>query len=459
MTGPLAGAGRDTAHTQRASRRATLLTLGVLAVLVALVVLLTPMSDDGDDTRLTTLKYGPGNARLAADLLRRLGWRTRVSTAPLRGPLDTTVIYAVFDGPTPMRGPERAAVLAAVRRGAGLLVSKSEGESFALLDSLGLRTQAAGLAEVHPLGSCPVETDPLAVLRVRTRMMTFDTSRTVRRGTRTVVPYPSNATPLLSSAVVHRGPFDAGDETDDGASATSDDPTTSGADPRPAAPRSPMREPAPDTTLLPTVLAFPLGAGRVVALADPDVLRTDQVRNCASGDALAVVRAAEYLSADRRREIVFVEYYQSESGDGPGVVMGEWLRGAAAGRMTLTLLGACLVLLLARGRRTLAPVYRVREERRSALEHVDALATAWRTVRGTRTVARMLARGIRRRHAAGRWRMLDDAQFLSALAERHPSIAGQTAQLTAALAVPPSPADLPALRRAAAQIDAECLAP
>jgi hypothetical protein len=90
---------------------------------------------------------------------------------------------------------------------------------------------------------------------------------------------------------------------------------------------------------------------------------------------------------------------------------------------------------------------------------VDALATAWRAVRGTRTVARQLARGIRRRHAAGRWRTLDDTAFLAALAERHPAIAGDAARLTDAIDTPVTPAELPALRTAAAHIDAECLTP
>lgn len=177
------------------------------------------------------------------------------------------------------------------------------------------------------------------------------------------------------------------------------------------------------------------------------------------GSALSVVRGLEYLSAGRQRTVLFAEYYQGVSSDGPGVVLWEWLRESRAGRMILTLIVACALLLGARGRRTLAPVYREREERRSALEHVDALATAWRAVRGTRTVARMLARGIRRRHAAGRWRTLDDASFLAALAERHHTISDDVTALTVAMEAPVAPSELSALRKAAAHIDAECLAP
>ena len=432
----------DAAAERRTARRGTLITLGILIVLVALVVLLSPVSDNGFDTRLTTLKYGSGNARLASDLARKLGWTVQIATGPLSGPLDTAATYLVFDGPTPMATPERAAVLDAVRRGAGLLLSPGSDGEFALLDSLGLRTGASGAVDTTPLGACAAETDPLAALRVRTQMRTFTTTPPTDSSARRVVPFPAHARTLLSSDV--RLPKD--DTDDDGAADT----TIHAAKPSKAAALHEAR---------PSIVAFPYGRGRVVAFADPDVIRTDQMRNCTMGSALSVVRSLEYLTSGRGRALVFAEYYQNESSDGAGVVMWEWLRLSGPGRTVLTLMFAAVALLVARGRRTLAPVYRLREERRSALEHVDALATAWRAVRGTRTVARMLARGIRRRHAAGRWRTLDDTAFLAALAERHPAIADDAARLTRAIESPAAPSDLPALRASAAHIDAECLTP
>lgn len=477
------------AGAQRRARRGTLITLGVLAVLVALVVLLTPVSDNAsNDTRLTTLRYGGGNARLAADLARQLGWTVRTTDTPLTGDLDTTVIYAVFGGPTPMTKSERDAVQRAVTRGAGMLLAPSADGPSLLAQSLGLRSGRAGKVHPTPLGTCPPETDRFSALRVRPNMLTFDT---VRRTTRdgkpsTTVPFPKDVRTLLSSDVTIRRTDDEDDdaEPDGGAApavvATAGDSTgtrpTAG-DSNAAAPTSgdsarrdsvtgdsAARTSADSQSTIrtapqPSVVAFPLGRGRVVAMADPDLLRTDQLRNCTMGTALTFVRGLEYLSEGRQRTIVFSEYYQVLRTDGPSVVLGEWLRGTGLGRMVLTMLGACIVLLLARGRRTLAPVYRLREERRSALEHVDALATAWEAVRGTRTVARMLARGIRRRHAAGRWRSLDDTAFLAALAERHPAIADDAARLTRAIESPAAPSDLPALRTAAAHIDAECLTP
>lgn len=456
----------DDADTRRSARRGTLLTVGALAVLLVLIILLTPVKDDNGDDRLTTLRFGDGNARLASDLAKRLGWPVRNQSSPLRGALDTAVIYAVFDGPTPMGIADRNAILQAVRRGAGLLVAPQARTPFALLDSLGLHPGKTGLVTPQPLGNCPTETDPLASLRVRTRMVTFDTVPPRGASSRTAVPYPAGARTLLASDV--RGVPGQSDDGDDStqnrtarpapsterAAPTSDTPSVTKLS---ALRATPIVNARPE--LRPTIVAFAFGKGRVVALADPDVLRTDQMRNCAMGSALSVVRALEYLSVGQRRPVVFAEYYQLVRTDGPAVVLREWLLGSALGRMALTLAMAALVLLAARGRRTLAPLYRQREERRSALEHVDALATAWQTVRGTRTVARMLARGIRRRHAAGRWRTLDDTAFLAALAERHPAIADDASRLTRAIESAPAPSDLPALRQAAAHIDAECLTP
>jgi hypothetical protein len=461
----------DGALGHHRSRRATILTVGVLAALIVLIVLLTPVTDGDEQTRLDPARFGPGNARLAADLIRRFGWVTENAATPFRGTPDTSVIYAVFEGPTPMRTAELNALLGAVRRGAGLLVAPKEntaalfgrGGDFPLLDSLGLRTRGAGKVHARPLGACTPTQDPLAAIRVRSRMLTFDTA-TVRRGAKTarLVPYPSGAEVLLASDVAVDDSITAKIERNSNKTPALDSTVTT-------APGESLRVNAAihgsgdstgaDVEAQPTVVAFALGRGRVVALADPDILRNDQMRNCAMGSALTVIRGFEYLSIDRRRPVVFATYYQGVTSDGPGRVLWEWLRDSRPGRMVLTLIAACVLLLGARGRRTLAPVYRDREERRSALEHVDALATAWRAVRGTRTVSRMLARGIRRRHAAGRWRTLDDASFLAALAERHPAIANDVATLTLAMEVPAAPSELPTLRKAAARIDAECLAP
>jgi hypothetical protein len=468
----------DPVAEQRRSRRGTIVVALIVAALITVIVLLTPANDGTADTRLTTLRYGPANARLFADLAKKLGWQVITTNAPLRGALDTTAIYAVFGGPTPMPTAERNAILSAVRRGAGLLVTPDAGNALPLLDSLGLRIGPAGKLTATPLTGCTPEADPLSVLRVRPMMTTFvDGPDTTARKASTV-PYPAGATVLLSSDVSLNVAEASGDSAaadhdslsrsarasrsaSGDSSSKADGPTTA------SAPRDTIAAPdstRPDSIHVPTephptMIAFAVGRGRVVAIADPDILRTDQLRNCSMGSAMRVVRGLEYLSVARTRSLRVAEYYQQERADGPGVVVSDWLRQTGAGRLVLTLMAAGVIWLLALGRRTLAPVFRIREERRSALEHVDALATAWQSVRGTRTVARLLARGIRRRHAGGRWRSLDDAAFLEALATRHPAISDDVARLTRAMASPAAPTDLPALRSAAAHIDAECLAP
>jgi hypothetical protein len=445
----------DPSAAQRA-RRGTLLTLGALAGLIVLIVLLTPVRDSDSDSRLTSERYGAGNARLAYDLAGRLGWPVRRRAQPLRGTLDTTAIYAVFDGPTTMPTADRVAILDAVRRGAALLVAPQANAPFALLDSLGLHRGKVGLVTRTPLGTCPAaSTDPLDALQVRTRMVTFDTPQTRAKAERPKVPWPADARTLLASDVQAVPGGNRDDDEPKPSVASNTATATAGAESLTVTPIAG----AATTDLRPTMVAFTLGKGRVVALADPDVLRTDQLRSCTGGGALSMVRGLEFLSAGRRRPVVFAEFYQQVSQDGPVVVVREWLVQSALGRTVLTCMLASLLLIVARGRRTLAPVYREREERRSPLEHVDALATAWQSVRGTRTAARMLARGIRRRHAAGRWRSLDDAEFLSALATRHPAIADDAARLSRAIETAPPPSELPALRQAAAHIDAECLTP
>jgi hypothetical protein len=453
---------QDTPHR---ARRATWLTAAVVLALVALIVLLTPVTDDDADTRLTIEKYGRGNAKLFGDLTGALGWRVQRTRGPLQAPLDTTVIYAVFDGPTPLTSPERAALLDAVRRGAGLLVSRSAASSFSLIDSLGLIDGPAGLVTTQSLGDCPADTDPFDALRIRPNMLTFDTIMRARGGdSARIRPWPANSVTLLASVVTIRDDDD--DDANDATPRVRVDTTRARSGPLAAADTADTAAAQTDSAIvagkaraLPTVLGFPLARGRVVAIADPDVLRTDQLRDCSRGASLSVVRSLEYLSEGRQRTVVVAEHLQAEHEDSASTVLWEWLRGAALGRVVLTGMAACVLWLLARGRRTLAPVHQVREERRSALEHVDALATAWQAVRGTRTVARLLSRGIRRRHAAGRWRNLDDAAFLAALAARHPAIAADAARLAGAIETPVKPDELPALRAAAAAIDAECLTP
>ena len=100
-----------------------------------------------------------------------------------------------------------------------------------------------------------------------------------------------------------------------------------------------------------------------------------------------------------------------------------YLGGTASGHLLLQLAGAGLVLLLAVGPRLLPPRASERVERRSPLEHVDALARAYRAVGATKTATARLLHGVRRRveHALGaRGGTTTDESFLTWAQQRVP---------------------------------------
>jgi hypothetical protein len=103
------------------------------------------------------------------------------------------------------------------------------------------------------------------------------------------------------------------------------------------------------------------------------------------------------------------------------------------GRVALQLAAAALLLLIAVAVRPIRPRPRQRIERRSPLEHVTALARAYREVRATDRATRLLVRGVRRRHG-GQPSRLDEPAWLRALAERHPVVARDVGVLIGSMA-------------------------
>jgi hypothetical protein len=149
---------------------------------------------------------------------------------------------------------------------------------------------------------------------------------------------------------------------------------------------------------------FPLGLGRVVVLSDPDFLRNDVLRVCKWGLDVVAVRVLEYLAtgASARDRLVFDEYHQG-FGTHPGTLRAivAYLSRSSSGHVLLQSMLAGLVLLLALGPRLLPAHDPERVERRSPLEHVNALAQAYALVGGTRTATARLLRGLRRRAQRG----------------------------------------------------------
>ena len=149
----------------------------------------------------------------------------------------------------------------------------------------------------------------------------------------------------------------------------------------------------------PVVLSSALGRGRIVVLGSSTVLRNRALRECTNGFDILAVRALEFLSAGQgSMELRFDEYHQgygSHAGSLPAILAE--FAGTRSGRMFFQLAGAGVLLLLAFAPRALPPREALPPDRRSPLEHVDALARAYQQVGATRTATSRLVRGLRRR--------------------------------------------------------------
>ena len=233
--------------------------------------------------------------------------------------------------------------------------------------------------------------------------------------------------------------------------------------------RSTLEREIPDTSFgrsAPAAAGFPLGAGRVVVVSDPDMLRNDVLRVCKWGLDVVTARMLDFLAAGepRRARLIFDEYHQG-FGTHPGTLRAiiVYLSRVPSGHVLLQGMLAGLVLLLALGPRALPPHDVERVERRSPLEHVDALANAYSRVGATRTATARLLRGVRRRVEPSGMRSPigaddPDATFL-AMAEAFPSRRPDVALVRRALAQPLSRRDFEniggALRRLEESLIAE----
>lgn len=145
------------------------------------------------------------------------------------------------------------------------------------------------------------------------------------------------------------------------------------------------------------VVTFPMGEGWVVAFSDADPLRNDTLR--ASGGAVLFARAAvEAVRAADGGPLYFDEYHHGyrAGGNVTGALL-RFLRRQPAGHAVLQMAAAGVLLLLLLGRRFGAPLPAAPVMRRSPLEHVEALAGAYRQAGARRTVRTLLLAGMSRR--------------------------------------------------------------
>jgi hypothetical protein len=206
-----------------------------------------------------------------------------------------------------------------------------------------------------------------------------------------------------------------------------------------------------------SAVGFPLGRGRVVVGSDPDVLRNDAIRVCKYALDIEAVHMLAYLGDSTRTHIVFDEFHQGY-GEQRGTMgaISRYLLGESSGRLLFQVLGAGLILLLAAAPRLIPPRDPEFIERRSPLEHVDALGRAYAQVGATRSATARLVRGVRRRLAGGASRSgldVSDEAFLDRALRDAPSLADNVSTVRKALREPVSRRDFALVGAALEQLE------
>ena len=459
------------------------IVFGTLAVVIILASLFAPegQPDDASGT-LSSLSYEPGGMRGWYEGASRLGWKVKRREERFHGALAEDAVYIVLAPEVPPTASEVGALLGAVRRGAGLIVSAERGSAIA--DSLHLYSddfQYVG----HPVvggrmpgvrGEGPGAGGQAS--GTAGDSSGADSSRAPGDSVRQPLVDRARLKQIADSVAAADSASEDGEEPDfgpvlgDSESARSTDADSAARRVTRRAQVAPeiaaythhvhaaltsLRPLAADTSsfvsvmgvhrlvpmIRPAVLGVPIGAGRIVVLADPGIVRNSLL----SQQDLVILpqRLLEWTAPSMASPVIFDEYHHGLGNHGSALraIRGALL-GTPAGRAGLQVLAAGLVLLLALGARPIAARARMRLERRSPLEHVGALSRAYMQKGATRLAARRLVRGIRRRHG-GAARSGDDEAYLRRLAERHPAVAPGVERLIAATKHPVSPRELTVL--------------
>ena len=458
------------------------IVFGTLAVVIVLASLFAPEGEPDDAAgTLSTLSYEPGGMRGWYEGASRLGWKVKRREERFHGSLAGNAVYVVLAPEIPPTASEIGALLGAVRQGAGLIVSAERGSAIA--DSLHLYSddfQYVG----HPVvgGRMPGPREPSGVrdqvsgTAASSDSVAGSATHSVARSGADSSGVRSRLRVIADSIVRADSADDADDDQPDFGPTFGDSVIVKAGDADSAARRVTRRAPvareiaaythhvhaaltslrpyAADTAaflsvmtthrlvpmIRPAVLGIPFGAGRIVVLADPGIVRNSLL----SQHELVILpqRLLEWTAPSMAAPVIFDEYHHGLGNHGSAI---RAIRGALfatpAGRAGVQLLLAGLVLLLALGARPIGARARMRLERRSPLEHVGALSRAYMQKGATRLAARRLVRGIRRRHG-GAARSGDDEAYLRRLAERHPALAPSVERLVRATKDPVSPREL-----------------
>jgi hypothetical protein len=326
------------------------IALGILlAALVAIALLVRTQAGDAadDDPRHSTFLPGPNGARALYLLAAELDLPAARHLTPWVGDLPdgALVVLAPHERPTPR---EIDTLLAWVDAGGTLVWGASAGRD-SLAQALGLHT---------------VPLRPAALTRLEAARWTGAPA----------YPEPHEWTADVTAIEHFRRGF------------------------HPASPA--LTRGAVDVLLrtragVPTAVRLDVGGGSVIAFSDPAVLSNQRLR---AGDAaLLFVRAATAALAEGGA-LHFDEYHQGyRAGGGPVSALRRFVATSGWGRALAQAAVAALLLLLYAGARLGSPLRETAGRRRSQLEHVDALATAYRRAGARRTARRLILAGLERR--------------------------------------------------------------
>lgn len=381
--------------------------LSIVAVLLLLFVIFAPQQRPDAGPGFSSFATGPTGTRALYEVLGRLGFAVARNQKPLSSVPVSTATYVLLAPAQPLTQVEQNNLLAAVRDGATLVFTPGNGDP--LVDSLGFEpapppTGFNLLRHTTVAGGNPQPAerpDPAAIFQQAYPISVAVASRAGFH----------NETFLWLDAPV---PDSAHDSV-----------TTAGA--------------AIDSTRHPAlVLGHHFGRGYVIAIA-PALIVTNQLMREPNA-AIAIVRAIQFAIAGRApglrsNRVVFDEYHHGFGTHANMVAAIEHgLTATPPGRVTIELVAAALVLLLAYGVRPLPPVPVPQLSRRSPLEHVGALAHAYLQVDARRLGANRLVRGLRRRHSLGLPASLPDSVYLAAMTTRVPTVAADVDRILTALA-------------------------
>ena len=390
--------------------RRTAISAWVLIGLIALVfitVLVAPAVEKGPP--FSSYSAGSDGTRLAHDLIGRLGWKPERREVAFSDSLRDVAPIQVIIGAA-ISDAEATRLLSFVRAGGGLIVAGAKGP---IQDSIGMVAQpVANYVEDDNAPSCARRGTWQAEL-VQTSMTS---------GVGWSRPAPQDTVGYGTVTVHRRG-----------------------------APERQAR----------SGVGLPLGAGRIVVIADEGFLSNDVVRRCELGSDVAFVRMIEYLSrGERGVRVAFDEFHHGYGVRGGSLkAIRMYLGDTSSGRMLAQIGIAGLLLLFAAAPRPLAPRDPTHVARRSPLEHADALAHAYASVHATRTATARLLAGLRRR-SRGRSRAKDaDAAFLASAAAMSPTASKAADVIANALERPVAPRQLPDVAAALETLEHELSRP